>query len=142
MVSLSRRAFLALVGLFAPALRVRALAQPPAAVSLVEFLHLSQRLTGRATLDGEVAGVYLNALLSVPANHALLAQLARDASTAPTPALVALERTIVESWYTGTYTLNGERRLATHAGALMWSAIGVPAAGACAGAFGTWSRKP
>jgi hypothetical protein len=140
MISLSRRAFLAIAALFAPAARLRALAQPLPEVSVAEFLRLSQRLTGRAGLDSEIAATYLNAILAAAANSPLIIELTRGPATL-TAAHVALERTILESWYTGTYTLNGERRLATHTGALMWSALGVPAAGTCVGAFGAWSRK-
>ena len=138
MISLSRRAFMALAALLAPASRLRAIAQrtpasapAAAAISVDEFLRLSQRLVGRTALDAQVASIYLNAHLAVPANVPLLAELAR--STAPgadlTPAHLALERTIIAWWYTGTYTLNGEPRLATHAGALMWDALRMPAPG-------------
>ena len=138
---LGRRAFLAIAALFAPAIRLRALGQPPPSISIDEFLRLSRRLTGRAALDAEIAATYLNALLAVPANRALLAQLTRGgAGPEPAPAHAALEHAIIESWYTGTYTVNGERRLATHTGALMWSALDMPAPGTCVGAFGAWSH--
>ena len=146
---LTRRAFLAIAALLAPAARVRAIArQPrtsasePAAISADEFLRLSQRLVGRTRLDAQIAATYLNALLAVPGNLPLLARLARNAGPVLTPAHLALERTIIECWYTGTYTLGGERRLATHTGALMWNALGMPAPGTCASAFGAWSRPP
>ena len=141
---LTRRAFIALAALFAPVARMRAAAaQPPAVISRDEFLRLSQRLVGRTRLDADAAATFLNALAAVPTNVPLLAQLARRTASDPalTPAHVALERTIIECWYTGTYTLNGERRLATHTGALMWSALGMPAPGTCAGAFGAWALR-
>ena len=113
-------------------------------ISVDDFQRLSQRLVERDRLDAQVASTYLNALLAVPGNIPLLAQLA--GRTAPgsdlPPAHLALERAIIEWWYTGTYTLNGEPRLATQTGALMWSALGVPAPGTCAKAFGAWSRPP
>ena len=147
MSSLNRRAFLLLATLFAPVARLFASAQrpaaaAPAAISADQFMRLSQRLVGRTTLDAQAASTYLSALLAVPGNIPLLAQLASNAGPASelSPARVALERTIIESWYTGTYTLNGERRLATHTGALMWSALGMRAPGSCATAFGAWSR--
>jgi hypothetical protein len=149
MSHLTRRAFLGLAILLAPATRLRAragqarapVAQPPA-ISRDEFLRLSQRLVGRTALDKQVASVYLDALRADPANIPLLARLARNTGPALTPAHLALERTIIESWYTGIYTLGGEKRLATHMGALMWSALNVPAPGTCASAFGAWSRAP
>ena len=148
MATLTRRAFLALASLLAPAARLRAVVQArtpaaePIAISPDQFLRLSQRLVGRTRLDGDVAATYLNALLAVPENVPLLARLARGTGPALTPAQLALERTIIECWYTGTYTLGAEPRLATHTGALMWNALGIPAPGTCASAFGAWSRPP
>ena len=149
MVTLTRRAFLSIAALLAPATHRRAAAgqtQPsvpePPAISGNEFLRLSQRLVGRTKLDAQVAATYLNALRAEPSNIPLLAWLARNTGPLPTPAHLALEHTIIESWYTGTYTLGGERRLATHTGALMWNALGMPAPGTCASAFGAWSRPP
>ncbi len=150
MASLNRRAFLVLAALLAPVARLRAIAQRtrtpavgPPAISLDEFLRVSQRLVGRTRLDAQLAATYLNALLAAPANVPLLVQLARGAAPGPDPAaLLALERTIIEWWYTGIYTLNGERHLATHTGALMWTAMNLPAPGSCTGAFGSWSRPP
>jgi len=151
MASLNRRAFLVLAALLAPVARLRAIAQRtrtpaagPAAISLDEFLRVSQRLVGRTRLDAQLAATYLNALFAAPANVPLLVQLARGSAPDPgtAAALLALERTIIEWWYTGIYTLNGERQLATHTGALMWSAMNLPAPGTCTGAFGSWSRPP
>ena len=149
MVTLTRRAFLVIAALLDPATRLHAIAQQtrppvsePAAISVNEFLRLSQRLVGRTRLDAQVAATYLDALKAEPGNIPLLAWLARNAGPVPTPAHLALERTIIESWYTGTYTVGGKRRLATHTGALMWSALGMPAPGTCASAFGAWSRPP
>jgi hypothetical protein len=149
MAEVTRRAFLALAVLLAPAARLGAMAgqaraatpQPPA-ISRDDFLRLSKRLVGRTTLDAQVGAVYFDALKADPASIPLLARLARNTGPALTPAHLALERAIIESWYTGTYTLGGEKRLATYTGALMWNAIGVPAPGLCASAFGAWSRPP
>jgi hypothetical protein len=146
MATYSRRAFLVLAVLLAPAPRVRGWArQTPASaprVSPDEFLRLSQRLVGRPNLDATLATTYLNALLSEPANIPRLAELSKDAVADLTPAHLALERTIIEWWYTGVCTIGGERRLATHTGALMWAALGMPAPGTCAAPFGAWSRPP
>jgi hypothetical protein len=147
MATLGRRTFLLLASLFAPAARLRAsFPQPlpqPAPISVDEFVRLSERLVARPQLDSRIAATYLQALLAIPANGSLLARLARENSSALTPAHLALERTIIEWWYTGTYTVNGERRLATHSGALMWSALSTRPPGTCAaGAFGDWSRPP
>lgn len=129
---------MALAALVSPLAGLRLSAQTAQpAVSVDEFLGLSQRLTGRVALNRDVAALYLKALQADPALAGPLAQLAR--SSAPNP---ALENTIIEWWYTGVYAMNGQPRLGAYAGALMWGAIGVPAAGTCAGPFGAWSRAP
>jgi hypothetical protein len=64
------------------------------------------------------------------------------AQPARTPAHLALEQEIITAWYTGTYEVDGRRQLATHTGALMWSALGRPAPGLCAGAGSSWSQPP
>ena len=143
-MTLSRRAFLALTALATPLARLRLAAQgPPPAISIDEFVLLSQRITGRTALDRDLATTYLNALLADPGRTAPLAPLARiTAGTALTQEQAALEATIIEWWYTGIYTLEGEPRLATHTGALMWSTLRMPAPGTCTGAFGAWARPP
>ncbi len=135
MVRLTRRAFLLLSLALAS---VRAAAATLSS-SVEDFLRVSRRLTGRKNLDAKVAATYLDALLAVPGNARILAALAGGRVS---PASAALERTILEWWYTGTYELRGERRVATHSGALMWDAIGVTAPGTCGGAFGAWARAP
>jgi hypothetical protein len=143
MASFSRRALLALVVWLVPAARLRALArQPrPTATSLDEFLELSGRLLGRSKLDQDVARTYLDALNADSDDAVHLATLVHSNGN-PTPEQAALSRTIIEWWYTGVYYVNGKPRLATHTGALMWSALGMPAPGTCAGPFGAWSRPP
>ena len=125
---LGRRAFLAVAACLSPLARMKGGAQ---SFSLDDFIKLSSRLTGRTDLDRPTADIFLKALLSTPANAARLRR--PDA---------ALEREIVTSWYTGTYQLRGERRLATHTRALQWRALGMPAPGTCAGRFGAWSQPP
>jgi hypothetical protein len=105
--TLNRRAFLVLAALLAPVARLRAIAQrtltstaEPAAISVDDFRRLSQRLVGRTTLDAQVAATSRDALVAVPGNIPLLADLTRGAER--TSAHIALERTIIEWWYTGT----------------------------------------
>ena len=139
MATFTRRAFLVFSAAFAWIAGVGA-----GTDELNEFLRLSQRLVGRKSLDAKVAAIYLEALLAAPGNRTLLSDLARASvgRSALSEAHLALERTIIEWWYTGVYEINGERRVATHTDALMWEAIGVPAASVCAGVFGDWSRSP
>jgi hypothetical protein len=142
MLRLSRRAFLAAVAFVAPAWRLRAIAAPPATqVSLDEFIELSERLLGRAKLDREIAQVYLTALNADADTAVHLATLAQSNGN-PTPEQTTVARTIIEWWYTGVYAVGGQSRLATHTGALMWSALDMPAPGTCAGPFGAWSQPP
>jgi len=139
MSGLNRRAFIAAAALLAPAAR---LWQPrPVATSLDEFLELSGRLLGRSKLDPEVGQIYLNALIKDPDSAIYLATLVQSNGN-PTPEQAAISRTIIEWWYTGVYTIDGKPRLATHTGALVWSALGMPAPGTCAGQFGAWSKPP
>ncbi|HUQ87277.1 MAG TPA: sugar dehydrogenase complex small subunit [Vicinamibacterales bacterium] len=142
---LTRRSLLlSTMVLLAPSARLRAIvarsrsAEP---TSLDEFVELSQRLLGRSKLDREVAQVYLNALLADADNAIYLATLVQMNGN-PTPEQAALSRTIIEWWYTGVYSIEFKPRLATHTGALMWSALGMSAPGTCAGEFGAWSRPP
>ena len=135
-MSLSRRAFLALAALFVPASRLVA-----TAVTLDEFVEVSERLLGRKNLDREVAQTYLTALNANPDSAATLAYLVQSNGN-PTPEQRTLSATIVEWWYTGVYTVDGKPRLATHTGALVWSSLGMPAPGTCAGPFGAWAQPP
>ena len=143
MASLTRRALLAGAVCLAPAARLRVSAAQPSAVtvSLDEFVELSERLLGRSKLDRGIAQLYLGALLADADTAVHLATLAQSNGN-PTPEQTAVARTIIEWWYTGVYTIKGIPRLATHTGALMWSALGITAPGSCAGRFGAWSNPP
>lgn len=149
MPAIGRRRFLAatlasavaLVGCRRGAGRVGPAASP---LSLERFLSWSARLTGRSNLDAESGRIYLEALLTNPQNAALLEALAGAApgARAPTEAHAALEREVLAAWYTSVCVVNGKRHAASHAGALMWQAVGLPAPGSCAGAAGSWSSPP
>jgi hypothetical protein len=138
MAAMTRRALLASAMLLAPAARLRVFAAP---ISLDQFIEVSQRLLGRSKLDREIAQMYLDAVLSNADDAITLAYLV-ESNNNPTPEMKALASTIIEWWYTGVYTIKGESRLATHTGALMWSALGRPAPGTCTATFGAWSRAP
>jgi hypothetical protein len=127
-IELGRRAFLAAVALLSPFVTKQG--NTPA-LSVDDFLQLSSRLTGHTSLDRDAAGVFLNAILATPDGARRLRQ--------PDD---AFEREIIAAWYTGIHEFGGERRLATHTGALQWRALGMPAPGTCAGRFGDWSTAP
>ena len=138
---LTRRALLwSTVVLLAPPARLRALARQPS-ISVDQFIEVSQRLLGRAKLDRELAQIYLGAVLANADDAITLAYLV-EANNNPTPEMKSLASTIIEWWYTGVYTIKGTPHLATHTGALMWSALGRPAPGTCHGRFGAWSTPP
>ena len=119
---LTRRTFLIAAVALAPAARVAA-RQPGASISHDQFMRLSRRLVGNHQLDPQVGAIYRDALLAVPDNGPRLARLARLTSPATDSADAALERMIIEWWYTGVYTSGSERRVATHTSALMLSLI-------------------
>jgi hypothetical protein len=143
---LSRRVFVTLLAAVAAPWRARGLvlAASPAAqgtpAGIDGFLALSSRLTGHAPLDPNAGRLYLDALVASPARRQLLLDLLDGRGTGQ--AHSALERDIIESWYTGVYDADGQRRVATHGGALVWKAIGRPAPGACAGLTGDWVQPP
>jgi hypothetical protein len=141
MVRLDRRVFLAMVLFLAPAARLRARQPRPSAISLDQFLELSARLLQRPKPDPQLAQLYLDALSADPDSAVHLATLYQMNGN-PTPEQAALAGTIIEWWYTGVYTVDGKPRLATHSGALMWDALGMPAPGTCAAPFGAWSSAP
>jgi hypothetical protein len=146
--TLGRRAFLLVAAMFSPwsALGCGAPRRGTAGTSAPEtsaadFLALSSRLTGRTNLEAAAAATYLGAFNADAKYRPLLADLVRD-SKAATPAHVELENEIITAWYTGTYTIDGVPRVATYAGALMWTVFGRPSPGICAGPTGFWSSPP
>ena len=136
MIALSRRAFLSLAALLLPAHRLLA-----APVTLDEFMEVSERLLGRKNLDRETGQIYLDAL-NADADNAVTLSYIVQSNGNPTPEQRVLSATIIDWWYTGVYTVKGQSRVATHTGALMWPALGMPAPGTCAGPFGAWSQPP
>jgi hypothetical protein len=95
-----------------------------AAVTLDEFMELSERLLGRRGLDRATGQVYLDAISADPDNAVTLAYLVQSNGN-PTPEQRALSAMLIGWWYTGVYTVRGTPRFATHRGALRWTALGV-----------------
>ena len=121
-----RRAFFTALGLVMPWFRAAPHAQ---SFSLDDFLALSARLTGHTDLDRKTGSMLLNNLLAAP-----------DVATRLARPDAALERDIIVAWYTGVQQVRGEARVVTHAGALQWRTLGMPAPGLCVGPFGTWAK--
>ena len=114
-------------------------AQLPA-ITLDQFLALSSRLTGHGELDPILARAYLEPLVASAPTAALLGGLIDGSER--TAAHAALEREIIETWYTGVHQVDGSRVVATHSGALVWHVLGRPAPGTCASAMGEWAQAP
>lgn len=138
MLTVSRRRFILAAALLAPATWARS---QEIRVPLADFIELSERLLGRSKLDPDLARIYLDALMADATNAVHLATLVQSNGN-PTPEQRVLSQTIIEWWYTGVYEVDGKPRLATDTGALVWSALDMPAPGTCAGAFGAWSTPP
>jgi hypothetical protein len=144
--SIGRRPFFALLlaalagrpRLWAPGAATVADAQP--SIGLEEFMALSSRLIVQRTLDPALGLTYLHALVATPATATLLHELMHDGER--TAAHDALERDIIQSWYTGVHQVGGIPQVATYGGALVWQVMGRPATGVCAGAMGTWAKPP
>ena len=165
MRTLSRRVFVTLLAAVAVPWRAQGLGVAASSTTqgteanIDRFLALSARLTGHTALDPIAGRLYLDALVASPARRSLLVDLLDGRGTGP--AHSALERDIVESWYSArqgspdaarhhqgvalhrfVYEADGARRVATHGGALVWKAIARQAPGVCAGMTGDWSRPP
>ena len=114
---LSRRGFLtAVIAMCASAAGAR---QPPA-VTLDEFIDLSQRLMRRANIDREVAQQFLAAISANADDAVTLAWLVQSNGN-PTPEQRVLSATIIDWWQTGVFETRGERRLAARSRAT-WAA--------------------
>ena len=116
--SLSRRSFLLAAAALAFAATPRAKQSP--AVTLDEFVELSQRLLRRANIDREIAQQYLTAINADPDDAVTLAWVVQSNGN-PTPEQRVLSATIVDWWRTGVYHIRGEPRLAARSRAT-WAA--------------------
>src|SRR5262245_38779434 len=96
-IALSRRAFLALSALFLPAHRL-----PAAAVTLDDFMALSERLLGRKNLDRGIGQIYLKAL-NADADHAVTLEYLVQSNGNPTPEQRALSAAIIQWWHVALY---------------------------------------
>ena len=86
-------------------------AQHSPAVTLDEFVELSQRLLRRVNIDREIAQQFLAALNADADNSVTLAWVVQSNGN-PTPEQRVLSATIIEWWRTGEFEIGGERRLA------------------------------
>jgi len=138
-------------------------ATPPAgAVSIEQFMRMSQVLTAFADLnDTTNGGIYLMALSAQPELGPALADLWEQGGFAagqPTSVadleaagvydddtLAELADTITRYWYTGIYDTGPDTvEVATFTQALAWRTLGYRQTGpsTCTGAFGSWATDP
>jgi hypothetical protein len=109
-----------------------------AEVTVVEFMALSQRLTGSSGLDQGVAGTYLGAFLAAGQGPELRKLV--DASGAPASPLADA---IVAAWYSGLYQTAAGPAVGDFGGALVWSALAFSKPpGECGGETGYWASAP
>ncbi|MFO1142471.1 MAG: sugar dehydrogenase complex small subunit [Amaricoccus sp.] len=109
-----------------------------AAVSVDQFLQLSERLTGSSGLDADTAKTLLGGFLATDHGSAL-AELVRPGSTGASP----LADAIVAAWYSGVYETGRGTAVSDFNGALVWNALSFTKPfGSCGGEIGYWADPP
>lgn len=128
------------VGLLA-ASAVSTHAQAETAVSLDQFLSISNRLLGIDDLDRNIAGKFLDGLVA-SGREVVLGRLVSGADTS-SDAARNLANDIVASWYSGIYETGQGRAVATYNEAMIWRALGfTKPLGNCGGPTGYWNNPP
>ncbi len=103
------------------------------------FLRLSERLTGKSSLDPDLAAQFL-AAFDGEGRGAELSRLVDGG--APGADTVAADE-VVAAWYTGLVPGKAGSRLVTYDEALVWSVLSyTKPAGYCGGAMGYWADPP
>jgi hypothetical protein len=122
-----------------PAVSTRAPAET--AVSLDQFLGISNRLLGIDDLDRNTAGKFLEGLLA-SGREAVLGRFVNGVGTS-SEAARNLANDIVASWYSGIYETGHGPAVATYNEAMMWRALSfTKPLGNCGGATGYWNSPP
>lgn len=107
-------------------------------ITVQDFLHLSQRLTGADGLDPDVAKLLLGGFLATCHGPELRA-LAAGQQSARTP----IGDAVVAAWYSGLYDTGHGTAVSDFNGALVWSALGFTKPFAsCGGETGYWADPP
>jgi hypothetical protein len=103
-----------------------------------DFLHFSERLTGASGLDLDVAKTLLGGFVATGHGSAL-ADLAR-LDSAPDSALADA---VVAAWYSGLFDTGHGPAVSDFNGALVWNALSFTKPfGNCGGEIGYWSNPP
>ncbi len=111
------------------------------AVSVDQFLALSQSLTQSSSLDPGIAKTLLGGFLATD-HGGELAALVGDPGSATTKH-ATLANAIVGAWYSGVYNTADGQAVATFDQALLWNAMSFTKPfGECGGDTGYWSSAP
>jgi hypothetical protein len=108
------------------------------AVTVEQFLALSQKLTNASGLDAGVAKTLLGGFLAAGNGPALAALIAGGRQDGP------LANAIVAAWYSGIYdSAAGKQAVAMFTDALLWNALTfTKPPGFCGEATGYWAKAP
>jgi hypothetical protein len=116
-------------------------AQAETAVSLDQFLSISNRLLGIDDLDRNTAGKFLDGLLA-SGREVVLGRFVSGVDASSETAR-NLANDIVASWYSGIYETGHGPAVATYNDAMMWRALGfTKPLGNCGGPTGCWNNPP
>lgn len=128
-------------------------------ISLEEFMHFSSLLTGVENLDPNLGRVYLKALASGEQQGPSLAEVYASASSGsglmPQDVEVlsgagffeqegygSMADQIINMWYSGVATIDGEEQVVTFVDALAWKVLHFTKPLTTCAQFGFWSEEP
>jgi len=110
------------------------------AITVDQFLGLSEQLTEAKGLDPGVAKTLLGGFLAT-GNGAALAEMVADEKTFASH--TELANAIVAAWYSGIYDTGKGQAVADFTGALLWTALDFTKPWAeCGGDTGYWAEAP
>ena len=127
-------------------------------ISLEEFLQFSSLLTGVDDLDPNLGRVYLQALASGEQQGPTLAEIYGAASSGSNPqqdvdalsgsgffdqeGYGSMADQIINMWYSGVATINGEEQVVTFVDALAWKVLHFTKPLTICAQFGFWAEEP
>jgi hypothetical protein len=104
----------------------------------VRFLRWSRTATGFADLSADTARTCMELLLRSGITPASLSTLEPDAYRG-----TAIEKRLLDAWYTGLFKLDGLSEVRSFDTTLMWRVAGVdPSPGLCRGGPESWASAP
>lgn len=140
----SRRVLLRTGGLAASALALGSAVPRPTyaatAPSLNAFMTMSQKLTGRSSLDRDMGQAILDAFVTTGQTDDLAA-LAADPD--PGRSRLKIANAVLAAWYSGLSPVPGATEVTGYNEALVWDALSyTKPPGSCGGETGYWSSLP